>query len=64
MPTTVTYIKSNKELVMVGRKEAPTGFVAQYKKDSGLEALLEIDLASINFIFFFLKFFYFINRIS
>jgi len=43
MPTTVTSINGYYELVMVGRKEAPSGWVAPYDAPGDL-AELEIDL--------------------
>jgi len=36
------------ELVMVGRKQAPYGWVAPYSAYNNLYVELEIDLASIN----------------
>jgi len=47
MPTTVTYIDPKAELVMVGRKEAPSGWVAPYRAASIYYEELEIDLESI-----------------
>jgi len=46
MPKTVTYIIPSNELVMVGRKEAPSGWVAPYRAFDGWYEEIEIDLES------------------
>jgi len=46
MPATVTFIGGGYELVMVGRKEAPSGWVAPYKF-AGNVYEFKIDLESI-----------------
>jgi len=52
----VTNISPGSELVMVGRKQAPSCWIAQFRKDSAKYEEIEVNLESMILIFF--NFFY------